>query len=182
MSISKNNECMLYRDGIFKTQQRLQDRLYLKRKERFVPVGGCWADCDEPTVPPRERRAEEERQTAVVWKSGWRMNFLQGRMNKKQPKCALFNKVFINLKSRGKQRLTIMQQLTTFFQCKTSLIPIIPQKAKAVDKNAHGKCTKTAVQVSEGTGSAIRGTHVQVGTEVLRQGGIALFTGRLPRV
>lgn len=38
------------------------------------------------------------------------------------------------------------------------------------------------MQVSVGTGSAIRGTHVQVGTEVLRQGGIALFTGRLPRV
>lgn len=38
------------------------------------------------------------------------------------------------------------------------------------------------MQVSVGTGSAIRGTHVQVGTEVLRQGGIALFTGRFTRV
>lgn len=38
------------------------------------------------------------------------------------------------------------------------------------------------MQVSVGAGSAIRGTHVQVGTEVLRQSGIALFTGRLSRV
>lgn len=53
--------------------------LYLKKiDERFIPAGGCRGDCDVLVESLSERTGvEEEGQTAVVWKSDWRMNFLQ---------------------------------------------------------------------------------------------------------
>lgn len=72
------------------TKHRLPEGIYLKRNERFIPAGGCWGDCDEPTVSLRERTgAEEEGKTAVVWKSDWRMNFLQGRQIKNKKNASL---------------------------------------------------------------------------------------------